>query len=147
VKKSREQLETAKLNDAALTLALEGAEGDLATTMTEHSDEWLAALDAESGRARQDAVKALAALEVALADLTQAASASLWISSAKTDGRWDRRVPLASAGSVAPSSARMTANSAPLDRPTLLGFLRELVEPPPQSPRHLVHAQSSDTAS
>lgn len=101
---------------------------------------WLESRDDEAEHARERASAALAAFEQALADLTGASSAGIWVRSARSDQRWDRAVPTSGAGSAAPSSARTSANGDPLDRSTLLGYCRELVDPP--APRPVLHAQS-----
>ncbi len=142
VKKAREQLEMAKRNSAALALALQGCEDDLIDVLAEQADPWIAELDNEVESARERAAQALAAFESALGHLTDATSTSLWLRTATEDGRWDRPTRIASAGTVAPSSARLTKNDSPLDRAALLGYCHELVEPP--APRPVLHAQTSE---
>jgi hypothetical protein len=129
VKKAREQLENAKREEAVRQLALTLAEHDLADALSANAGPWLEALDEEAAQARARGEKALAQFEDALAELSAATSAALWVRSGSSDGRWDRRPSATTAGAVAPSSARMTLNSAPLDRGALLGYCRELVEP------------------
>src|SRR5436190_513053 len=51
---------------------------------------------------------------------------------ARDAGRWARRVGTMRIGSVAPSSAKLTANSSPLEFGQLVAFTRELFEPPQQ---------------
>ncbi len=130
VEKAKAALEVARRNASALGVAATSSQDDLVDQLAAGAEGWIEALDAEAERARERATDALGELEQALADLTRASSAGIWIRSAVTDGRWDRAVPLSSAGQAAQSSARMSANGAPLDRGMLLGFCRELIAPP-----------------
>jgi len=130
LKKAREQLELAKREDAARQLALQLAEHDLADAMTESAGAWLTSLDDAAAQARTRGAETLAKLEHALADLSAATSAAAWVRAGVNDARWDRRAPTTMSGSVAPSSRHVTANSAPLDRATLLGYCAELVAEP-----------------
>jgi hypothetical protein len=102
-------------------------------------------LDAEIQRARERAEKAIGQLEEAVAQIGVAAAAASWLHAAVEDGRFDRRVGPVTTGSIAPSSARRTANGEALRRDQLIGFCRELVEPP--EPPARVAMRAPDTAS
>lgn len=134
VTKARAAVETAKRNSAAIGLANDAAQRDLADTLHADGDEWLASLDNEAERARQRGRKALDAVEAALRELAAATSASNWVRSGLSDDRWDRRPSPSRAGAYAASSARATANSEALDRATLLGYMAELLESPAPAP-------------
>src|SRR5262249_24417595 len=62
VTKAKQAVELAKRDLAALRLAVEGAENDLADVMREHADAWLAALDASAEDSRQHGLAAVAAV-------------------------------------------------------------------------------------
>ena len=147
VTKARSALEAAKRTSAALTLALEGAEGDLVAALTVNGSAWVEGLDDESGRARQRAATALTEFQAALADLAKAAAAALWVRGALGDGRWDRPLRQASAGTVAPSGAKVSANGEPFAASDLIAWAQELITPPAPPPsRHLTHAKSAADA-
>jgi hypothetical protein len=114
--------------------------------MNRHFDEWLAELERETAQARERAIAALEAFEVAVHELSVAAGAALWVRSSQADGRWDRRVPVAITGTVAPSSGRVSANSEPLRVAALVGYLREALEPPEPEPAAVFLAETSTAA-
>jgi hypothetical protein len=128
--KARDTLMLAQRDLSAIRLAQTQAEDEIATAVGEHAEAWLEQLDRAEAEARGRAVSALSTFEHATTELTAAASARLWLRSATSDGRFDRRVPHALVGTIAPSSRRVTANSEPLQVDRLVGWLRESIEPP-----------------
>jgi hypothetical protein len=132
VEKQRRAVELKTRDSRALGVAAESAQSDLVAAMSEHGDEWVAAIEAGCSDARERALAALDALTTALDEIATATSAAAWVRSGQSDGRWDRPVRQMVDGSNAPSSRRLTANSEPLVREQILGFVAELVEPPPQ---------------
>ena len=139
VKKARDQLESAKREAAALALAADGAAVDLVEVMRAQGDAWLAQLDVEAEQARECGRQAIAALEAAARELGTAASASAWLHSGLSDGRFDRQPGATVTAAAAPSSARRTANSEPLRVDELIGYARELIDPPAAPRRAVVH--------
>jgi hypothetical protein len=127
VKKARSAVEGARRDAAAIALASEAAQSDLAAAMSEHADTWLKTLGVETAQARERALAALAELDQALATLGAITSAAAWVESAQSDERWDRPVRPMLGGSVAPSSRRVTANGEALTRQQVLDYVRELV--------------------
>jgi hypothetical protein len=132
VEKARRAVEQARRAERAVTLAAGAALTDLASTLNESADDWIATLDKQTAKARDEAVRALSAFEAALAELVSATGAATWVKNAAADGRWDRRVVLPATGSAATSSSRATANQQPIDRATLLRYCAELVGEPPE---------------
>jgi hypothetical protein len=130
ISKAKEKVELAKRTGSALGIASEAAQADLAAAITVNGETWLAALDRETDKARERGRKALAALEVAVQEVGAAASAASWLRGGLSDGRFDRRPPVATASRVAPSSARRTANSEALRVDEVLSYARELIDPP-----------------
>jgi hypothetical protein len=130
ITKQRNQVEIAERTTSALDLATRAAEDDLASVLLAQADVWQKTLDGELAKARQRALKALTSFEQAASELTAAASAGLWLVSAAADGRLDRRVPLALDGTVARSSARVSANSEPFRLDQIVSWARELIDPP-----------------
>jgi hypothetical protein len=130
VTKARDQLERTKREHAARTLALEQAEGDLVELVRAGADEWVADLGDQVEQARERALSALVEFEQALADVRAAAGARLWIEAATRDQRFDRPAPTPKLGSGAPTSARLAPNGQALAASAVLGYCRELVEPP-----------------
>jgi hypothetical protein len=145
IAKARSQVELAARNAAALDLAVEAARADLTAALAEAADTWLHALDDLADEARARGLDALDALTAAAAELGQAASAGAWIRSGQADDRWDRRPPAMTIGTIAPTSRARTANGEPLRVDELLGFARELLEPPPPAAR-LAAAPQADVA-
>ena len=140
--KLRNAVELAERNAGALALAVEGVQDDLAATMRQHADTWLAALDGEGERARQQALAALDAFDDAVRTLREAAFAASWVRGALDDDRWDRQPRAMLVGSVAPSSRRLTANNEPIAVPDLVGYLRESID----EPQPIAVATTVDTA-
>jgi hypothetical protein len=138
ISKSRQKVELAKRNASALALASEAAQRDLAETMTTNADEWLGRIETATVDSRERAAAALAALASALDEMGTAASASAWVQNGQTDSRWDRRSTPMLIGSIAPSSARVSANSQPFTRQQLLDFVAELINPPSPSPARVL---------
>lgn len=130
IKKRRDELEKEQRSANVLRLASETAAMDATEVIRSTSGEWQAALETELEQARDRARDALASFEAALSDARAAAAASLWITNATEDGRFDRPPRPAMLGAYAPGSRRLTANQEPLDATTLLGLARELVEGP-----------------
>jgi hypothetical protein len=131
ITKQRHAVEVCERTATALDLATRAAEDDLASVLLTQADAWQEALDAELEKARQRALKSLSSFEQAASELTAAASAGLWLTSAAADGRLDRRVPLAFDGTIARSSARVSANSEPFRLDQIVSWAREAVEPSP----------------
>jgi hypothetical protein len=127
--KGRDTLLLAQRDSNALRLAQEQIEDELATAMQETASSWIASLDDETARARQQASEALAAYEAALAAIAASTAAALWVRSAVADGRWDRPQRQALDGTVARSSGRVSANSQPFGAAQIVGWAHELVEP------------------
>jgi hypothetical protein len=144
VTKQRHAVEVAQRNAAALELASEAAEADLASTMLASADTWAEELHRDREQARERAVAALEHFEAAALEVSRAAGAEAWLRSATTDQRFDRPVPAMLVGTVAPSSRRVTANSEPLHVDALIGWLREALEPPTPTPVTLV--ETAETA-
>jgi hypothetical protein len=128
--KARETLQLAQRDLNAVRLAQTQIEAEVAQTIDTHGDGWLAALNDASEHARARATEALAAFETAVDEAGAAAGAAAWLTAARADGRYDRRVPTMLAGTVAPSSQRATANGAPLQVDALVAWLREAIAPP-----------------
>lgn len=114
---------------------------DAASAITTSSPGWLAALDDEQAQARQRGLQALDQLGAAVHDLRASASAAMWLRGAG-DGRFDRPAQSPMLGSVAASSSRTTANGQPLTADQLIGYLREVIEPPEQA-RQVDHDQAA----
>jgi hypothetical protein len=134
IAKAKHAVDVAKRNGAAIGLANDAVQRDLADRLHRDGDKWLASLDDEAERARQRGRKALDAVETALHELAAATSATAWIRSGLSDDRWDRRLSPTRAGAYAASSARVTANGEALDRPTLVDYMCELLESPTPAP-------------
>jgi hypothetical protein len=147
VEKARRAVEQARRAERAVTLAAGASLADLAATLNESATNWIATLDKQTAKARDEAVHALSAFEAALAELVSATGAATWVKNAAEDSRWDRRVGLPVAGSVAQTSARATANQQPIDRATLLRYCAELVEPPTPTPAQVGSASSATASS
>jgi hypothetical protein len=146
VTKARQAVETAKRNSAAIGLASDASQGDLVAAIREHSVGWFGALDSEQQQARERARAALDTFESAIADMRAAAGAAGWLTGALQDGRFDRRAPMPLLGSAAPSSARHTANNAPLAADDVIAYARELVEPPVPAAAELLVEAPADVA-
>src|SRR5262249_18541911 len=134
VTKQRHTVEVAERNAAALGLASEAAQTDLAATMREHSASCVEELERETVEARQRAVDAIAKFESAVGEMGSAAGAAEWVRSGASDDRWDRRVPSMIVGTIAESSRRRTANGEPLGVDELVEYLGESLEPPRATP-------------
>jgi hypothetical protein len=67
-------------------------------------------------------------------EVGRAASAGAWLRSAASDQRFDRPAPTMLLATAARSSARLTANGAPLRVPELVAFLRESLDEPTPTP-------------
>ena len=143
VGKARGELEQAKRDAAALSLAAHRSAVDLTESMKAAADEWQTRLEAESEQARERARDAIAALEAATRELGAAASAADWLRSGVADGRFDRQPGAMRIGSVAPSSAKRTANGEPLRVEELLAYARELLDPLPAPKRAVVHVPTA----
>jgi hypothetical protein len=130
VAKTRQKVDSAQRTASALSLAADAAAMDATETIRAHAETWAAALDVEQERAKERALVALSELGQALGDLNAAASARGWLTNALDDGRFDRPVRKAFVGTVAPGSARRTANQEALRVDELLAFVGELIEPP-----------------
>jgi hypothetical protein len=129
ITKQRHAVEVAQRNAAALALASDAAQADLAETMLAHADEWIEQLERETAQARERAVEAVATFVRNTDEMNSAAGSAAWLASGRADGRWDRRVPVMVAGTVAVSSRSRTANNEPLRVDELVGYLREALEP------------------
>jgi hypothetical protein len=134
VTKAKSEVELAKRNEAAIAVASEAAQNDLAAVMQKTSTAWIDSLDAEAANARERASDALEAFESAVREIGSAASAALWVRSAIADSRWDRPQRQAIDGHVARSSARVSANSQPFGSAEIVSWARELLEPPTSTP-------------
>ena len=108
----------------------------------EQADGWRSSLDAEAEQARQRALAALDAFDEATRAFHDATAAGAWVSSGLNDGRFDRRP--GAIINAARSSARMTANNAPLTTDVLVAYLREAIEPPP-TPTPPLQVETSQT--
>lgn len=132
IAKTRRVVEAKTRDAAALELAAKAAAEDVARLIREHASDWLEALDAQKQESRESALRALDAFEQSTAELRAAASTATWL----RDGVWGQPPRAVVVGSQAESSRRITANSSPLDLPTLLGFVREAIdEPEPPAPQ------------
>jgi hypothetical protein len=146
IEKARREVALAKRNADALRVASEAAAADLVDVITANADEWLTQLGREAERAREHGRKALVTLEAAVGEVAAAASAASWVRSGIDDGRWDRRPGVTTAGTVAPSSARRTANSEALRVDEVLSYARELIEPPEPPARVSMRAPDAANA-
>jgi hypothetical protein len=115
--------------------ALEMSHEAAAAAITTSTPGWLEQLTGEQDRARDEALELLDRFEAAVGKLRAAAAAQLWLQQAGSDQRYDRAPVVPTLGSAAPSSARRTANSEPIDAATVVGYCRELVDPPPPQQR------------
>jgi hypothetical protein len=132
ITKQRHAVELAQRNAAALGLAVDAAQADLASTISTSGSGWLKQLERETEDERGHAIEAIDQFERAAHAIQAAASAASWIRSGLTDGHWNHRPSPPSAmlvGGLALSSRRRTANSEPLTTAELVGFLREAIEP------------------
>jgi hypothetical protein len=134
IKRCHDKLAAAQRNASALNLAAETAAMDTVETIRKGADGWFAALDTELEKARKRGLEAVAQLEQAAAEIGAAAGARYWISSAITDNRFDRPLKASRLGSIAPSSAKLTTNSAPLGITEITTFARELFAEPAPAP-------------
>jgi hypothetical protein len=130
IAKARGALDVAKRNHAAMSLAHEGAEADLAQRMHDEADAWAATLHRLDAEHREQAGAALETLERSLREMAATASAAAWVRSGQADGRWDRPQRQMLVGAVAPSSVKRVVNGEPLQRNELIAYLRELVGSP-----------------
>jgi hypothetical protein len=130
ISKARQAVELKTRDARALAVASEAAQADLVGAMTASAGEWVERIEDATGEARERATAALAALTEALDQIATSTSASAWIQVARDDARWDRPPRLMHAGTVAPTSARRTANSEALRVDEVLGYARELIDPP-----------------
>jgi hypothetical protein len=131
LKKARDTLALAQRDLAAIRLAQEQSEQEVAEAIVAQADQWCADLATEVEQAREAGRQAIAALEQACARIAAAESAEMWIASGVVDGRFDRRQVVPLGANIAPSSRALTANAAPLGRDELLGYVSELIEPWP----------------
>jgi hypothetical protein len=129
--KAREELLLKQRDATALRLAAEGVGQEVVDAIGKRADAWVTALGKEQERAREQGRQALVALEDACARIGAVASAQQWIAAAQDDGRFDRPPRMMFEGSLALSSKRRTANSEPMQRAELLGYVGELLEPLP----------------
>jgi hypothetical protein len=134
LRKAKDALALAQRDLAAIRLAQEGSEEDVAKAIGENADAWTVDLRGEAEQAREAGRTALAALQDACLRLGDAASAEAWLAGATTDSRYDGPTRTMLVGVIAPSSRRVTANSEPLGRDPLLGYLDELLAPPTPAP-------------
>jgi hypothetical protein len=77
--------------------------------------------------------------------LNDAASAASWLRSGLDTQTFTGHVGMATTGTLALSSARITANSSPRERDQLVGYCRELVDPPPPTPAKRLGGRALDT--
>jgi hypothetical protein len=131
--KARDDLLLKQRDANALRLASEQSDQELAAVIATHADNWTVELDTEVEQAREAGRAALAALQNACDRIGAATSAQAWITGALIDDRFDRPPRQMLAGSIAPTSRRLTANHEPLTAAELFGFVSELVEPPSTS--------------
>jgi hypothetical protein len=129
IAKARAAAEPAERNARAIGLASDAAQSDLAAMIQQHAESWLAALDAESEQARVRAVEALDMFDEARATISATSAAGAWLRSGLVDQRFDRRVGVTSAATVALSSRAVTANGEPLRVDDLIAWAREAIEP------------------
>jgi hypothetical protein len=118
----------------ALRLAQEQTEDAVAQAVGTHVNEWAEPLQRTTEQARARAIDALDHFEHAALEITHAAGAEAWLRSVVSEKRFDRPAPTMVIGTIAPSSRRVTANSAPLHVPDLITWLREALEPPTPTP-------------
>jgi hypothetical protein len=133
----------AQRDSNAVRLAQQQVEDEVATAIGTHADAWLEELHAEREQARQRAVDALAMFGDAANAIRRAASAEAWLRSATTDQRYDRPALAMLVGTVAPSSRRVTANNEPLHVDSLVGWLRESLEPPTSTPSPTIESATA----
>jgi hypothetical protein len=126
IEKAKHVVALAERNALAIGLAARAAREDVGTTIAEHADDWLKALDAGDESARQRARDALVALEAALGEVSSISSARLWLDG----GSFDRPPQGTIVAADAPSSRKRTANSQAVSRDEILSWARELIDPP-----------------
>jgi hypothetical protein len=131
VAKARSAADAARREVVIIERAVEMADTQLVDVIEQESAQWTTALDREQEQARERGVRALADFAQALADLRAAAAAHVWLQSALGDQRFDRPLPTPVLGARAPSSARQSINGEPFGAELVVGWARELVEPPP----------------
>jgi hypothetical protein len=129
--KARDELLLKQRDSNILRLASEQAGQEVVKAIAKRADAWTVELGKECERAREQGKQALVALEDACARIGASVSAQQWLVAAADDGRYDRPGRLMLEGAVAISSRRRTANSEPLQRAELLGYVGELLEPLP----------------
>jgi hypothetical protein len=132
--KARDVLLLAQRDSNALRLAQQQAEDDLAQVIAKHADAWLEELHRAAEQARARAVDALEQFERDAHEISASGGAAIWLRSGQAEGRFDRAPGMAVVGTIAVSSRRRTANNEPLRVDELVGYLRELIEPPTSTP-------------
>jgi hypothetical protein len=147
LKTAREQLVLEQRAQAAVRLAAEQAEQEVAEKIISSAEPWRAELDAEAERAREHARAAISTLRDDCARIGDALATKSWIGPGVNSGVFDHQPIGVTTGSFAPSSRRRTANSEPLLADELFGYLAELVDPPAAKPTMLLGAQQVESES
>jgi hypothetical protein len=145
IAKSRTAIEAQKRQVQAFALASGACETDVTSTILGCADEWRGALDAEAERGREAGRAAIAELEAACRRIAAASSAKHWLDLGK-NGDFGNTPTGVWTASVAPSSRSRTANSEPLGIDELLGYVSELIDPPPPPVRPVLRTAASDAA-
>ena len=132
VEQAKAKLDAEERTQRALEVAVSESEAALGEEIAQARDEWAKAAAARAAKAQDTARDALDTLTLALATLQSERATLYWLN----DGL-DRGVPVKVGGTAgySPSSARFTANSAPLDVDQLLAFVAEIITPPEPATR------------
>jgi hypothetical protein len=135
IKRRQDQLAKAQREVAIVELALLNCEADASEAIKKSGSDWVKALDEKRELAKKQALAAVDAFEQALAELRASVAARNWLDNALQTSRFDARVPSPLLGSQAPSSARVAASSHAFFADDIIGWARELADPPPPAQR------------
>jgi hypothetical protein len=138
VTKAEQQLAKDQRSAAIIERAYAEASDDLAAAIATASPGWIDRLGDEQAQAHERAVKALADYEAAVSELRAAAGAAAWLASALADQRLDRPVRVPMVGARAWTSARLAANGEAFMADQVLGWARELLDPPAPPPQTVI---------
>jgi hypothetical protein len=146
VEKARSGVELAKRNPAAIGLASQAAQDDVAEALLAHAHEWRSSLADELEHAREDGRKALERLQAALTRISDASAVTDWLNVGANGGGFDRPIGGAWTALTAPTSARRMANGSALNAGDVLGFAGELVDGPPAPKPAILRTQAAADA-
>ena len=121
---------------AAARQAVSDAEADLGAQVVAGRDEWKSHIDKDVERVKESARVHLARVQDDLQKLAELHAVASWLE----DGLDLARAAKVRGMGYAPSSRHAAANAAPFDAGQLVGWLREVLDPPPPRTEPVEHA-------